>query len=130
MKDEKTKQKELLEIYRIRLHDRSRFSSKRYRAVQSRPDRLEGLVENFFKGDRNALKKIDENRAIMAWAEIVGPAVARVSQPIRIRGTTLVVRVQDPLWMQQLSLLKHELIKKYQVGFPKLNIKDIYFTRQ
>jgi hypothetical protein len=123
------KDKDLMKLYRDRVLDRSRYTSKRRRALEARPKPFSDLIEGYFKGDSEALRKIDENRAIAAWSVIVGEAAARVSQPLRVRAGKLIVRVADPLWMQQLSLLKHELLRKYQTGFPKLKIRDIYFTR-
>jgi predicted nucleic acid-binding Zn ribbon protein len=75
------------------------------------------------------MRRIDESRACLAWEALVGPSAARFSQALRVRQGTLIVRVPDPLWMQQLSLLKYELLKKYRAKFPQLQIKDIYFTR-
>lgn len=121
-------EKRLLKIYRDRLNDRSRYKGKRRRAVEGHPKSFSSLLEGYFKGDGEALKKIEENRALLAWPDIVGKAAASVSFPIKIRGGKLTVKVLDPIWMQQLSFLKLELLKKYRTGFPKLRLTDIYFT--
>ena len=87
------------------------------------------LLGLFFKGRPDMLRKVDENSALMTWKEVVGETAATFSEATRFRGNTLVVRVKDAIWMQQLSLLKTSLLKAYQKRFPGLGIKDIYFTR-
>ncbi len=122
-------QSELLTLYRARKRDRAQSRTKRRQALENMPKPLCDALSIYFKKDPETLKKIDENRAMIAWAQYVGEAAARVSQVLKLRNRTLVVRVRDPLWMQQLSLLKHELLKKYDKDFPQLDIRDIYFTR-
>jgi predicted nucleic acid-binding Zn ribbon protein len=44
------------------------------------------------------------------WEEAVGPEVARHSRPVAMRGRTLEVDVDSPVWGQQLQLLRPELL--------------------
>ena len=58
-------------------------------------------------------KKVDEYSALPHWQEIVGEQIAKVAQPEKIiRGKTLVVRVLDAAWSQELSFQKKELLDK------------------
>lgn len=43
------------------------------------------------------------------WDDAVGPAVAAHVQPVKLDGTTLVVRVDDPAWATQLRFLEGSL---------------------
>jgi predicted nucleic acid-binding Zn ribbon protein len=43
------------------------------------------------------------------WDEAVGTAVALHVQPIKLEGTTLVVKVDDPAWATQLKFLETTL---------------------
>ena len=76
-----------------------------------------------------ALKKIEETKALEAWADYVGPSAAEVSTALKVRSNTLIVKVTDPLWMQQLTFLKRDLLSRFKADFPKLRIRNIYFTR-
>jgi predicted nucleic acid-binding Zn ribbon protein len=40
------------------------------------------------------------------WEEAVGAAVAAHVQPVKLDGTTLVVKVDDPAWATQLKFLE------------------------
>ena len=129
MQKEPDKEKELLELYRNRLRDRAQSRTRRRKAIESSPRKISALLPEFFAGDPEAVRRIEETKAILAWDALVGTVAARFSQALRVRNGTLTVRVKEPLWMQQLSMLKHELLKKYRLQFPKLGIKDIFFTR-
>lgn len=43
------------------------------------------------------------------WEEAVGAAVAAHVQPVKLDGTTLVVKVDDPAWATQLKFLESTL---------------------
>jgi predicted nucleic acid-binding Zn ribbon protein len=122
----------LKEIYKARLKDAAAAKSKRRRMVEAGPKTLGYLLNSYFAkgGTPGAIERIEEARALLAWEHYVGPAAAQVSRALRIRNGALTVIVKDPMWMQQLSLLKHEILKKYHKDFPRLIIKTIFFTGQ
>ncbi len=122
-------QKDLMKIFAQRVHDRREFSSKRWRLTQKLPDSLGQCLTAFFKKDPETLKKIEETKALMAWPEIVGQVAAKMSRAVRFRGATLIVHVQDGLWLEQLCFLKNDVLKRYNRRFPGLRISDIYFKR-
>ena len=46
------------------------------------------------------------------WEEAVGETVAAHVQPVKLDGTTLVVRVDDPAWATQLKFLEDTLRRR------------------
>jgi predicted nucleic acid-binding Zn ribbon protein len=121
---------DLMKLYRARVKDFKYAKTRRKKALEMGPARLGEALLNFFqKESPQALNKIEENRAILAWENYVGQLASKHSRALRVRQKTLVVQVADPLWMQQLHLLKNELLKKYRRDFPKLALNDIFFTR-
>jgi hypothetical protein len=64
-------------------------------------------------------------RIIGQWESTVGAVIARHAQPLSIRGKKLTVQVDSPVWMQQLSLLKPDLIEKVNRGMGEDAVKDI-----
>ena len=127
--EKNTSDKELMALYRSRLKDRAQSVTRRRRQIERPLQPFSELLTQYFGKNSEAMQKIEESRAILAWESFVGEAAARFSQAQRVRGDTLIVRVADPLWMQQLSLLKYELLKKYQAMFPRLQLTNIFFTR-
>jgi predicted nucleic acid-binding Zn ribbon protein len=121
-------EQKLLALQKARRRDRQQATTRRRRAVQSPPKKMDGLVAEYFGGDAEAVRRIEEHRALAAWAELVGPAAAAFSKAERVRNRQLVIRVRDPMWMQQLYLLKPEILRKYRTAFPGLKIDDIFYT--
>lgn len=122
-------EKELLALYRMRKQDRDRWKGRRRRAVEASPKPVSDLLSAAFSGQPEAARKMDEARALQAWPALVGECVARFSTAEKLRGDVLIVRVADPLWMQQLGFLKPELLQKFRASFPRLGVRDIYFVR-
>lgn len=123
-------ERKLALIYKTRLRDAAFAKGKRRRALEAGPRRLNALLETYFsKSSPSQRDRMEECRAMLAWETYVGRAAALVSTPLRIRNGSLTVQVTDPLWMQQLSLLKQDILARYRRDFSRLNLKDIYFTR-
>ncbi len=69
--------------------------------------------------------RLQEYRLQSRWDRTVGPAIARHAQPAAIRGGKLQVIVDSPAWMQQLSLMKPEIIRKLNEAMRSGGVKDI-----
>lgn len=123
-------EKRLLVIQNKRRRDRQQATTKRRRKGEEKPPVMADLLAAFFRSDPETLAQIEIRKALDAWPKYVGEAAARVSQGVRLHNGTLTVRVTDPVWMQQLSFLKHGIVAKYRQDFPKLAIRDIFFTRK
>jgi predicted nucleic acid-binding Zn ribbon protein len=52
------------------------------------------------------------NRVFSAWPEMVGESVAAHATPRRLRGTVLVVTVDQPAWATQLRWLEADLLRR------------------
>ncbi|MHB8846447.1 MAG: DUF721 domain-containing protein [Nitrospirota bacterium] len=74
-------------------------------------ERLSTTIEKILN-ERGWGAKLKEYRVFGLWAKAVGPGIARHSQPASIRGKRLTVVVDSSAWMQQLSMLKPEIISK------------------
>lgn len=57
-------------------------------------------------------RRIKEQKIIENWKEIVGRDIAQNTEPSKLRGRVLYVRVSNPIWAQQLQFLKEVIIKK------------------
>lgn len=119
----------VLKLVEDRKRDRRQAKTRRRRQAEAAPEHFEVSLASFFRKDPMALQRIEESKAISAWAGFVGPVAARVSTAEKIRNNQLVVSVADPLWLQQLTLLKSELLRKYRKAFPSLRLQNIYFHR-
>jgi predicted nucleic acid-binding Zn ribbon protein len=73
--------------------------------------------------------KIEECRAWVAWDEVVGPQIAAHARPVRVREGVLEVRVDQPVWMQQLQLLKPRILAKLNGRLGRPVLRDIFWRR-
>ncbi|PLX82199.1 MAG: DUF721 domain-containing protein [Desulfuromonas sp.] len=73
--------------------------------------------------------KLREYRAWEIWNEVVGPQIAARAQPLRIRDGVLEVRVDQAVWMQQLQLLKPQLLLRLNQRLGENLLHDIYLRR-
>lgn len=71
-------------------------------------------------------EKIRSYRVWKIWDETVGPLIAQHAQPVRLRGTTLEIRVDQAVWMQQLQLLKPMLLGKLRQKSGDANLSDLF----
>jgi predicted nucleic acid-binding Zn ribbon protein len=69
--------------------------------------------------------RLEEYRVFGQWEKSVGPVIARHAQPQTMRGKKLTLVVDSPAWMQQLSLLKPQIVEKVNRNLGKETIKDI-----
>jgi len=87
-------------------------------------DKLSVTLGKILKA-RGMQGRLHEYRIQHAWSGAVGPAIARHSQPAGVRGGKLTLVVDSPAWMQQLSLLKPELIGKLNNSLGMKAVSDI-----
>lgn len=73
-------------------------------------------------------KAIEQNKAVVDWPEIVGERVAEVSHAEKIEKGVLFVKVESPVWRNELSFMKQNLIENINKKLNKQIVKDIKFT--
>lgn len=98
------------------------------RPRMKRPQPISSLLESVFAG-KPAQKRLREAKAWQFWEEAVGAHIASKAAPVAFRDGTLTVRVSGSAWMQQLSLMKLDIISQLNnaIGFPLVN--DLFFRQ-
>ncbi|MBI5038466.1 MAG: DUF721 domain-containing protein [Nitrospirae bacterium] len=83
---------------------------------------LDKLIKQYgLEGKMNELVLADK------WEAIVGKIIADHSYPAGIRYKRLYVVVDSPVWLQEMSFYKEEIIGKVNNYFGKKIIKEVYF---
>jgi predicted nucleic acid-binding Zn ribbon protein len=73
--------------------------------------------------------KVETAAVIPEWAERVGPAIAAVTEPLRVSDGTLVVAVSTSAWMMELNMMKADLMRHLNAGrADNARIKGIAFV--
>ena len=73
-------------------------------------------------------RKFRELEIFRRWEEAVGPRIAGRARPSHVRNHRLTVVVDSPVWAQQLSLIKKELLTSFAGILGEDLIRDIFFV--
>ncbi len=88
--------------------------------------RIKEILEDLFK-DLDIYLKIKSYEVLNLWDRVVGEYIAKNSCPEHITNGILYVKVKNSLWLQELVLLKNNLIESLNKGMGMEIVKDIHF---
>ena len=120
--------RELRRLEAMRREDRRRSRSKAQARREASPPALGDLVSSVLAKTPEARRKLLEHRVLAAWPEMVGQAAAERARAVAVKGQTLTVQVDDPLWLQELLFLKAALLDRYRKAISTFPLTDIFFT--
>lgn len=73
-------------------------------------------------------QRLQQSQVFYLWSNIVGSDIARHAQPVSLRNGILIVAVDHPVWLQELSRYYKPLIQqKVQERVGKKAVRDIIF---
>jgi len=81
------------------------------RPIRSQPVTAASALEQLLRR-QGLFDEMRKQRAVAVWPEVVGPALARVSEPLFLDQGTLVVRVSSPTWRTELHHLLPALLER------------------
>ncbi len=83
---------------------------------------LEGLIKKYgLEG------KVIEYKISLHWKDIVGEIIASHTRPEGIRYKRLQILVDSPVWLQEISFYKQEVIERINKYFRKPVVTSVYF---
>lgn len=91
-----------------------------------RPPKLGEVLERSLRGS-GLMRRVQEQKLLDSWGEVVGEVVARKAQPIRVKNRVLQVKVSNSVWMQQLQFMKGLIIEKLHGHLGKNLLEDVRF---
>ena len=93
----------------------------------ARAEKIGNVFTQLFS-DLGIDKAIQQNMAVAQWSEIVGERIAEISEAERIEKGVLFVKVNSPVWRNELGFMKSSLINSVNEALAKNIVKDIKFT--
>ena len=73
-------------------------------------------------------QRLQQSQVFYLWPSIVGNDIARHAQPVSLRNRTLIVAVDHPVWLQELSRYHKPLIlQRVQERVGPKTVRDIVF---
>jgi predicted nucleic acid-binding Zn ribbon protein len=76
----------------------------------------------------NLGERLREGRIMDLWPEVVGPTVAERSRPVKCHDGVLTVAVSSSVWLQQLTMMRQEIVRLFAERIGKGAITEIDFT--
>ena len=64
-------------------------------------------------------------RAVREWPDAVGPQVARRARAVSFQEGTLIVEVDGSAWLQELSVLKRDLVRQLNRHLGSQQMRDL-----
>lgn len=87
------------------------------------------LLQGLFESGKNPLsEQFIRWKMWSRWEEIVGPTLAKSTEPVGWQWNTLLIWVPHSTVMQQMQFLKQNILQAVQKAYPQLAIKDVKFT--
>ena len=99
----------------------------RKRGKQVNLQRLGNVLQSILK-KHNIFFDSEEQRLLEVWQKAVGPNISVQTRPDKLKRNTLFVKVSSSVWMQQLHILKQEIIEKINELLGKELIKNVHFS--
>lgn len=74
-------------------------------------------------------EQLNRHQAWLVWDQLVGEQIAARARPFKLRKGVLEVQVDHPVWMQQLQMMKPQILEKIAAKIPNAGITDIYLRQ-
>ncbi len=87
----------------------------------------ERLIDILERSPANIASTINACRNLEVWGKVVDERVARHTEAVKIRNKVLYVLTSTSTWAQELSLLKREIILKFNQAAGQEVIRDVRF---
>jgi len=103
-------------------------SHRRDRPPMRRVAPLGSVLGQFF-AQKGMSSQMEKYRLWQLWDKTVGPQIAANARPLRFREGVLEVSVGNPVWMQQLQLLKNHIRDKLNQVLGGETVTEIFLRR-
>lgn len=93
-----------------------------------RPAQLGDLIAAAFSG-KPVQSRLREIKIWEVWQQAVGPQIAAKAVPASFRDGVLTVRVAGSAWMQQLSMMKADIVAQVNGELDTPLVREIFFKQ-
>jgi len=90
------------------------------------PRPLGDLIREFASQD-GISEKLRSYEVVGDWEKIVGDAIGKSTEIVRIENGTLYVRAKNSAWRNELIFVKPTILKKIRENYTSSGIDDIFF---
>ena len=91
-----------------------------------KPKSIKDLLSDYFK-DSNFEEINHTINLNKSWKKIVGKTISKNTKIVSINNGKITIKTSNPIWRNELTFQKHDLLNKINKEEPELNIKEIEF---
>ena len=96
-------------------------------------ENLSKVLARLLKGNKALKQGVEEAQILEIWPISVGAALAKHTRAVKLKGKTLMVEVDHPIWMKELHANKLLAIKQInekikELVSPTCSIDDIFLV--
>ncbi len=73
-------------------------------------------------------EQVQRASAVDEWADKVGDAIAKVARPRMVSGSALVVEVRSSAWLNELNMMREEILRRLNRGRNEAPIEGLRFV--
>ena len=87
---------------------------------------IKELLADYFKGSK--FKEINDTINLNnLWKKIVGKTISNNTEIVDTKKGKITIKTSNPIWRNELTFQKEDLLNRLQKEKPELNIKEIEF---
>ena len=87
---------------------------------------IKNLLSDYFKGSN--FKEINETINLnKSWNKIVGKTISKNTEIASINNGKIIIKTTNPIWRNELTFQKEDLLNRLKKEEPDINIKEIEF---
>ena len=87
---------------------------------------IKDLLSDYFKG--SDFKEINDTINMnKSWNKIVGKTISKNTEITRIKNGKITIKTSNPIWRNELTFQKEDLLNRLKKEEPELSIKEIEF---
>lgn len=90
---------------------------------------LQSLLESVV-ADLGLGPKLLESRALLAWAEVAGPALASQTKALRVQRGRMEVAVPSAVWRTHLSFVRQDLVERLNQRLGQNVVRELVLLNQ
>jgi len=99
----------------------------RKRKGMSEPDRVGDILDGLLQ-KLGISEEVARQEVLLRWESTVGENIAAVSKAVAVSGGVLFVHVDSSAWMNELNLMRYDIMKRLNAGAGEGRIERIVFT--
>jgi predicted nucleic acid-binding Zn ribbon protein len=100
------------------------MANRRYKAPQQIGAAMQPLLDRLDREGHFAIVRLTK-----AWPEIVGEAIARRTEIVSLKFHTAVVKVSGAMWIQELNLMKSQILSRVTERLGDDVVRDLRFVQ-